>query len=429
MKKVIAFILYATIFFSIVFGGTGTLRIGPFSLRHLCTVILILYSIWQYISEPRISSAILTPLKYYLIYLAIYTLANVFNGEIISFHFIQSFVTYHIPCLAILLSFPLIIRDEQSLALMTYAIISIYLFNAIITILQYVGNPVAWEIGRMIAEVKEDDIEALETISSNQEDLFGFSLASGIIGFVVTNGYIIASFFPLLTRHLYRKINFSWLLDLLFIAIGVFAAFAIQQRSAFFLIAVYLVLMVAWKSNILIKALLFCSLIFMLSNSDLLFSAESLGRIQQVNEGINNRGVLLSNFNNFLNTPYAIFGGYDTYTEHFGMSPHNTILSAWTIGGVFNAVYFTIFFIYLIIKIIREHIISLGFPSGESYILVYSSASGIFLLYSFFHSAGVQNGSPMFWIVFTLLLISTQIQDDGVYEEIEDYQDYDTQTY
>ena len=237
MKKAIIFILYAAIFFAIVFGGTGTLRIGPLSLRHICTLALFLYLCF---GVKRTSDYYIRKVfRYYMAYLTIYTLANIVNGEILSHNFIQSLITYHLPCLVILLSFPRMIRDKKQLSLVTYAIITVYLVDAVLTVFQYNGDPVAWETGRMIAEIKDDHQEAIDAIAEKSDDLFGYSIASGIIGFVVTNGYIIATFFPLLLIHFFTKRPLLWIVDILLAALAVYAAFATQQRTAFFLGTTY----------------------------------------------------------------------------------------------------------------------------------------------------------------------------------------------
>lgn len=413
MKKAITFILYVTIFFAIVFGGTGTLRIGPLSLRHICTLTLFLYICF---GGKRISDySIRKVFRYYMVYLTIYTLANTFNGEILSHHFIQSLFTYHLPCLGILLSFPRMIRDKKQLSLVTYAIIAVYLVNAVLTVFQYNGDPVAWETGRMIAEIKDDHQEAIDAIAEKSDNLFGYSIASGIIGFVVTNGYIIATFSPLLLIHFFTKRRLLWIVDILLAALAVYASFATQQRTAFFLVLLYMAFLLALRSNLFIKTVVLCSFLYLLANGSQFFDTESLGRIQEVETGLGNREDQVDGFVNFLCSPYMIFGGSNAYEVNFGMAQHNSLLSAWVLGGIFTFICFAVFYFYLVKKVIMEFFVSLKKTSYHSYTIAYSAASGIFLFYSLFHSAGVQNGSPMFWIAFTLLLISVNIEKKSNY--------------
>lgn len=413
MKKYTLVILYITIIFSLVFGGTGTLRIGPFSLRHICTLCLILYQ-FNWIGKRRV--VFFPVLKFYLVYLMVYIAANLLNGEATSSHFAQSIYTYHLPSLVILLTFPILIKDEQRLSLITKAIVGIYLFNAIITFFQYLGSPLAWDIGRTIADISEDKEASLDYVNNSSDILLGYALASGIIGFAVTNGYIMATFFPLLLRHFYEKISSAWIWDGLFASVALLAAFAIQQRIAFFLVALYIAFIAFVRANKVTKVLVLLVLLFLIGGN-INYNVASLGRLHDLGDGLETREVLLANFVSFLNSPFMLFGGYDTYSKNFGMGQHNAFLSAWTIGGVFTFLCFTLFFFYLsklIFVGVRSAVKQL---TSHIYTIVYGSSSGIFLIYSLFHSAGVQNGSPMFWISFTLFLISNRIENKREYDQ------------
>lgn len=409
-KRVLHFVVFALIVFSLVFGGTGTLRLGPFSLRHICAFVLFLYvCIW--IGRKKI---VFSPvLKFYLIYLSVYTVANILNGEFFSHHFAQSIYTYHLPCVLIVLTFPLMIKNGMDLSVMTKAIICLYIFNAVITIMQYKGISVAWEIGRSIADITEERVEALDYINSDSSSLFGYALASGMIGFSVTNGYIIASYFPLLSKGLYSNNVYKWFFGLMLITVAIIAAYTVQQRTAFFLILLYVAFLALTRSSTLLFVVAILLPVVYLFVGDVSFNLENLGRLHDIASGLGTRRVLLSNFESFLNSEYVLFGGYDGYTQHFGLAQHNALLSAWVLGGFFNFVCFGFFYAYLLFIIISTVRKALKESTSHVFTIVYGASSFIYLLYSLTHSDGVQNGSPMFWIVFMLFLVSTKIENSN----------------
>lgn len=411
MKRIFRFVLFGLIVFSMIFGGTGTLRVGPFSLRHICTFLLIAY-VLNKLREVRLSGV----LKFYVVYLLFYIIANIVNGEIYTHHFIQSFYTYHLPSLSILIAFPLLVKTEEDVSLMSKAIIVLYSFNAIITILQYMGVPVAWEIGRSIGDLSDSKSDALDFVNQNSETLFGYAMASGIIGFAVTNGYITASYFPLLSRVFYGRYNMSWIYSSLLVSVALVAVFAIQQRAAFFLILIYILFLVFVRFNAFLKISVLLVLLVFVGFTNYSFDYD-LGRLQDISDALDSRQNLMNNFEAFLDSPYMTFGGYETYTQNFGMAQHNTFLSAWVLGGLFGFMCFVLFYLYLIVSIIV--VLKRVLPNSKiyTYTLVYGTSSVIYLSYSLTHSDGVQNGSPMFWILFTLFLISYRIELKNNYVE------------
>lgn len=229
---------------------------------------------------------------------------------------------------------------------MTKVIVGLYLFNAVITILQFAGVPLAWEIGRSIADLSVSKADNLDAVSANSDSLFGYAMASGIIGFAVTNGYIMASYLPLLSRDLYRNYNYRWILSVGFMIVALIAVFSIQQRTALFLVMLYLLFFAIFRSNTALKISSSLLILLWIGTGQMAFDYD-LGRINDVSSGFDTRNELWNNFKMFLDSPYMFFGGFNNYTQKFGMVQHNTFLSSWVLGGVLAFLCFCSFYLYL----------------------------------------------------------------------------------
>ena len=394
--------IYLLLSFSLIFGGA--LRfVGAFSFRHVCMLTLFFF-IFVNMKKVRLFIAA----KLYLVYLGVYLLANVVNGEVGTHHFIQSLYTYHLPSLAIILSFPLLVKDKHDVRQMGIAITMLYVFNSVVTILQYTGNSTAWAIGSALSENAAKRVDRAEDMLAVSDDLFGYALVTGILGFAVTNGYWCASYFPVAVKRLFGRFDFGWIMPLLITVLAFVTVFVIQQRTAFYMVIAYALVMLAIRMSPTMKGIAFFAAFLFLAFGSLDFSYD-IGRLE-MSGGIDSRVDLSNHFNSFLNSPYMMFGGYENYVTNFGMAQHNAFTSAWVLGGVFSFLAFAVLFVYLLLRPLRVMARCIVNQSNYVDTLAYGSASVMYLLYSMLHSDGVQSGSPMFWVAFTMFIISFKLE-------------------
>lgn len=398
------FLLFFLIVFSLLFGGT--LRIGVLSFRHICMLILVAYSIknWSKVNFGLSG-------KLYLVYLGFYLFASFFNGELYSFTFLQSFFTYHLPCLSMIMALPLLIKNESDVRSMSFVITVLFLFNAIVTVFQYYGSPIAWAIGNSISEMSEEHYEVAEKLINSGRGLLYSAVITGITGFVVSNGYFCATFFPVVTKRLYGKFNVDWVWPVILLAFSIFTIVLIQQRTSFYLTIVYLAFFLVLRS----KMSMWLFVIFLIVSYGIyggLEFGQDVGRLS-LSENIENRMSLFDHFYAFLDSEYMFWGGLETYMKNFGMVQHNTLLASWVYGGflsflIYCVLYFQLFFslakkVFKNVKLSYLHVNSIAF----------GCAGIIYLLFSLSHSDGVHNGSTMFWFVYLMFVASCRIEEQN----------------
>ena len=398
MRKVLLYIIYTFIFFCIVFGGTGAFRVGPFSLRHICSFFLFIVIVFRY-KDIKTDKCV----SLYALYIVVYCLCNVINGEYVTPHFLQSLYTYHGPSLIIAFAIPIIVKEAEQVKLFLIAIISLFLFNALITIAQFYNVSWAWELGQYISVFDQERISRIESISETSENYFGHSLTPGIIGFVVTNGYLLASLFPLLSFHMWTHPQNSVqnIMDIVLIIIGLTAVYCVQQRTAMILVLLFLVFVFFTRRTTFPK--LFIIIVLFLILSIIGIPTINLGRIENLSEGFETRAQLIHNFEMFFKSPLSLWGGYNKYMSLYGMPQHNTVLASWVLGGFFNMCFYLWLLIILIAHLIRstKH----GLRDYSAFEIVFSTSCLIFILYSMTHSDGIHAGSPMFWSSYALLSV------------------------
>ena len=122
------------------------------------------------------------------------------------------------------------------------------------------------------------------------------------------------------------------------------------------------------------------------------------------------RIMLFKDFFDFITKGSWLFGGAKEYYEKYGSFQHNTFLSAWVGGGIFSFVTFVILYFKLILGNLNTILLLKDQRFFYPFTLCFAVAAIIFLLYSNTHSAGVQSGSPMFWVVYTMMYISYTLE-------------------
>lgn len=403
------FLLFFLIVFSLLFGGT--LRIGVLSFRHICMLILVAYSIknWSKVNFGLSG-------KLYLVYLGFYLFASFFNGELYSFTFLQSFFTYHLPCLSMIMALPLLIKTEKDIRTMTIVITVLYLFNAIVTVFQYNGSPIAWAIGNSISEMSEEHYEVAEKLINSGKGLLYNAVITGITGFVVSNGYFCATYLPVVTKGLYGKFNKEWIWPVAVLVFSFITIFYIQQRTSFYLAIVYLVFFLIARS----KMSMTFFLIFLFVSYGIyggIGESQDIGRLS-LSENLENRVLLFDHFFAFLNSDIMFWGGLESYMKNFGMVQHNTLLASWVYGGFLSFLVYCVLYFLLFINMAKKVLKNIKYSHLHVNSIAFGCAGVIYLLFSLSHSDGVHNGSVMFWLVYLLFVISCRIEEQIKTKEV-----------
>ncbi len=395
MRNIIIIILL----FSILFLGSITLLPG-LTIRNIAVVCLLLYAVRDF---RKISLDIAE--KAYLLFIITLLLCNILNGNIATFSFIQSFVSYHLVCLVIIMFFPLIIKTNRDLLFITKILIVFYVVNVFVTYLQFINVPIGWDLAYLITPGFEDAIDDRMVYLESLDDLTSIAVTPGIIGFVVTNGYFVASFLPIVSYMFLSNRIKHFCLGLILIGIGLAGLFMIQQRAAFLMgvLCVLILLSVKAKRDWMLPLIMGIILLFVAYPY---LETIDMGRLVFDDVANDNRTNLLEFFFAYFDEEKFWLGG-ETDPLWLSSLGHNTIFSALLQGGIFSMIVYivvlTIICIECFVNLYKSE------KTNNIYTFVYALSCCLFVGVSLTHSMGIQSGAVMFWIPYVLMKQSMKL--------------------
>ena len=125
--------------FSILF--LGTIGIGILSIRNFTALILLFIAI-NNANKLKLDKY----QKLYILYILFLIISNIFNGQITDYKFIQNLISYHFVSIIIIISIPIVINSYERLKKCIIFLTILFLFNCIISILQYYNISIGWKI-------------------------------------------------------------------------------------------------------------------------------------------------------------------------------------------------------------------------------------------------------------------------------------------
>ncbi len=391
IRKVLLIVL---IFVMFVFAG---IKVGPVNLRNILSFFLLFYAVFNY----RYISIDLS-IKLYFLYLCVLILCNLINGEISHDSFVRYMLGDHLSSIAVIFSLSCLLRKKSDYKVLNYSLFIIVILNGIITILQFLNEPIGWAIAAQLSSANSEVLEnSVEYMSVHGVDnSLNFALSAGLIGYVVANGYFNASFLPIFTQNILDKKakRKNQILSFFLLLFSFVVIFAIQQRMAMICFTLYVLFIVKdrlpkWGICLIIILIV----LFFSYYSDL--NSDSVGRFSLDREN-NDRLNLFHSFYVFLNSGNILFGGNDAYLA-YAKGQHNTFLDVWVRGGLISLLAFIPFFYH----IFKETFFNIFKTKVQSIWVVSASISCLFfLLYSQTHSVGLQSGSVFFWIPYMIIV-------------------------
>lgn len=409
IKDAIKFACFFLIVSFMLIGGNFHI-FGPLSARHIAMLVLfLLYFISR--SSGKVYRISPSHLKLYVCFLIVYALCNILNGEFLTGKFLQSFYTYHIPCIAMILGLQSMIKDKKDLDIMVKCIVSIFIINLLVSYLQFQNNSIAWVVASQISSSAEEGIEAAEMYNNAYGSIFGYSIVMGLFGFVVTNGYFIASYLPVATNSLQKnKINF--VAGLCILLITIYIGYVVQQRMAFLMILLYIFYLITIRTkntvNLLIVGIIL--LIVFLSQSSF-FETLDMGRLT-TNQNNDTRIGIYHDFWDYISSGDSFFGGQVAYHEKYHKYQHNTFTASYVAGGFFTFIVYCLLYFKLLQSSFKVMWQRRKDSLTSAYTISFALSSIFFLLYSITHTAGVHSGSPMFWLAYSLMFYAIEFENN-----------------
>jgi hypothetical protein len=294
-----------------------------------------------------------------------------------------------LPTIVLFILVTFVLNNDEAFASFVYILLAIMVVDAIATILQGVGNPIGGALKAFFSSSEStSDIDDLESS-------IGYSIASGINGTVVGNGYYLSSFGLLFWFPYYKKRTmFSFLISISLAVLALVALFYNQQRMAFYiyiiLVFFILVFLLPSKGNrvsLLFWYALFVTILLTQMNS---LSSLEVGRLENVSSlDISDRHLMHHRYYSDFFPNHYLTGDRHQFKTEYGTTPHNIIIETMLLGGVFGLVLYFLFVCSFSIRCIKDY------AKGNRMKILFALPIIAILFVSWEHSSGFHTGMTM----------------------------------
>lgn len=378
--------------------------IGPFPLRiYIVSTIFLLALVMFSEKKSLLPKLIHKLLLVYTIYVIWHFIVIFLNGDYKSMNIPSFFLSRYLTIAFLLYVLTQFIKTKATLNLVIGILFFFGFLNALSVVLQQFQFDPAWRLGDWFS--KEITYLGEGKYYFRKPQRYPPSVPIGIMGFVVTTGYFLVGFTPMIFFFRKKKYNIIFfLLALIFFGAALFS----QQRSAFILIFCIILagIYALSKSKKIIVGGIASFIILLLVNIQFLYSyvVETLFyNSNKFETGILEDSIRLYNYLHtfkFINT-YPLFGGVRNYYNlyppdyKFQFTPHNVLLNAYVDAGLIG---FILIFIMIILTITKAIGIYQSYrKSNNSTTLILFMCAVGYMLNSFFHSSGFTSGDNLFW--------------------------------
>lgn len=381
----------------------GSFYVGPFSIRVYMTVIMMFFLLLKGLSSGgRISNSYPLPQKILVVYLLFIVFAAIAlwaNGEYSEFDFNKWILANYLNCFVTYFAIDYFISGRKELRAMWIFLILFGSVNAIITILQFMGNPIGKGIAMAFTTVSAVQADMLDEHGVNANLLLGEGLPIGLFGYVFTNGMMLSVLGVLLMgkNDLNKKLINIALVGLLLI--NVYASYATQERAAFFLLVfliIYLIFSGSFSRKIKVTSacLILIAVVYILPQ---LLLSDSLGRLTSVSFEEDSRGDIWSYAFEFLKEN-LMFGGPIAYSKKTEIAPHNFFLFVFIYYGLIAGIIISYMYLLMTWQSIRTLL-------GKKNILTraFAAACCIYSAICLFHNASIATGDATIFILYALM--------------------------
>lgn len=392
----VLFILYI---FCILIGGS--IFIGPISIRVLATCLMTADLAFTYRTVKHQLKIDKSYLKIYVIFSICMGLALLVNGEFYEYDFIKKFLSFNFVSIIAFLAIDKYVNTEKRIIALIISLVSLIAVDDIVTILQFMHNPIGWIIGNIFG-----DIDQFANTADAHSSLLGMSITPGIFRHSVNNAFYIAMIAPLSFAILGKNTKIYQVVFCLGVFIlSTIAIYMTQQRMAFsillFSLCAFLLITLKKHPVIIIVISLLCIAITsyygsFIDNIDFgrLSQTEDKSRIQLVESAID---FIIKN---------PLFGGPISFQNQAGLSSHNIILDSYIFSGFLGFIVMMILYAKTIIKSFER--VKTGFKSktDNHFILFLGLSLLSCMLYGLTHNTSYLTGEVLVFILLALVLKS-----------------------
>lgn len=403
-------------FFIIALFLLNSFQVGPFTIRVYATILMAISLIIDYSknsNRPNLVPIKRTEVKIYITFLIVMSICLLLNGEFSEYAFLKKILAYHLPCIIVFFAISLKINTYKAIRHTIIVLFVILIFDEIITVLQANGNSTAWGVGIMLSPL--DNInERADTL----DGFLGYSVIPGLFGSVVKNAFYLASLAPLSLALLERKdckINIIFVIT--FLALSLYAIYITQQRAAFyvFVLSLVLYLSISFVKRPFYIFIFFVVVLLAFPYIDSHFQTINLGRLTDTYD--TGRNDIYQHAFEFI-PDHILLGGPVSFLRIAGLPAHNLFIDGIISSGIIGLILLIIFTLRTLLKAFQ----SFYYFYKRKCSMVTFALSLAFLsctLYGFTHNTSVLTGEPILFILWALLLKSINIDNNQSYDKIQ----------
>ena len=281
------------------------------------------------------------------------------------------------------------------------------ILDSILTILQGTNHPLGWIITSLIhsSELVAENKDLMDSYSGTS---LGLSIASGLLGSVVVNGYFLASFGLLFVLPILGKITIRNIIaSLSFFLIVLIALYYNQQRMAFYAFIFLSTIMIGYiikvKGGTLNTCIITCIIVFICALLFNNFSNIELGRLAEVDSSVTNErnSNSIEYFSDFLWKDNNLFlGNSVAYRKlHNGSTPHNMFAETTLYGGIFGLLIYIVFLCKLFNSMFCQ------FKKRNCFIILPICCICGIMLVALTHSSGFHTGFTLGFYAYSFFVI------------------------
>ena len=400
----------------------GTFTVGPLSIRVYFTVVMTVYLMLvgrkDRYDKSKMPYSLLGLVSIYLIFTA---LSLTICGEFDKSGFPKSLLALYLNCFVTFFAFNHFVKTPKQLKSTILFLVITVAVDCLVTILQYMGNPIG--IGIAIGLINDSEVQA-EILAGQSfgNDTLGKDITIGIFNYTFINANYIAIIGIMLlglwesSTRLIVKIFYLCLFVLF-----VYASFVTQSRTPFILLLLFSIY-IAMRSFLkkragIIIATVFVLLLFIVI--PLVIETVDFGRLFEPDKYENDPRQKIWDYCIDFISEHPMWGGPVLFEKTYNKAPHNYFLGAFINSGLLGGLVATYIYFRILINsislFIRKHSIMVSSLAGA--VLIYSAGS-------LFHNASVISGDTMFFIIYCLMLKSQILESDiNIYKKVK-YETY-----
>lgn len=375
----------------------GSIYIGPVTFRQLFALIMLIFCF------KKTSRVLMdTSLKFFVVFSFIFGITSILHGffsdyfRVLVGHYFVAIIGFWSTVIA---------YREGNVKDFFHAFVVLGMFNALITILQAFGNPLAMTISAFFSPIEVEKISE----SFIDGDFASFSL-SGIFG-ATSNGYylLVASIMSL-----FYIFNYKHILKFIPFAICFIGSFLCQQRTPFFVNCIFIVFFIIKIFNFLTakyKVLLLigvCISVVYLIPWFIEFSTQNDMRYSSLGSDSTGRDYIYQHAITYIDQNFVsanIFG----FRKIYGFSPHMLIYNMFIYGGFLGFLCIAITLFIQLMKTIK--VILMPLTKDNSLLFLASGAFLAFTANSITHNTSIVTGDVLVWVLWGYVIAASDFRN------------------